>query len=805
MLSSQVENPLDWLDNQTEQDKTMTVPMEHSEHFVQLLLDDGLIRRDDWQIAQSIHKVQGGRLIEILLGLCPISEEDLYQAIARQLTLPFWSEHELTSIALDPNLLHQFPAQVVLEYSFLPIKSETHNNQVTLHLVVPDPLIHETLDSIRAYGQASYLQLGIATPSAITNAIQIHYKHRMNLPDTQPKGRPGSNREERAQDLPISQTSHGIAPPKLQMRECPACENVQPLDLSHCNKCGSPMDLTQADPILGKNVGHFLLQSKLGEGGMGLVYQALNTHNNQEAAVKILRTHLTTNERVVKRFHREAQAQNHLRHDNIVFVHDFGFEEGIGFYIAMEFLRGKSMEEILEDNPEMLSIKFTQSIIRQVCDAMGFAHSRGIYHRDLKPDNIFLMDQGRWDPSAEQSVKVLDFGVAKMVASEEDERLTRTGMTIGTPRYMAPEQAGDGNADHRSDIYSLGVILFEILTGQSPFEGSSAYQIMLRHVYADPPSLRETRPDIPYPASLESFVQRTMAKDPQHRPASMDMFWQELEPCLQQLEQLIDPTASMHNSARGSFRRNQTPVDNAPETVEPPVIVGRMVQPTGPSSSPPPTNPPATTVPVQAPAMAASPHASSASSASWLGEDDLAFWEDSVQTNLGDHHAKTTPSASSLPAPAGRERSVASTERQNRNALQSQEAVEPHSIPFPGFASSPPQAPHTPPPPSQSVRSSMIPTKAPSTGSHSAGPLSTGPNHPTKSRSIGPSRLSSPRSNRSSSLNIKRGSRDKPRQVKPRALKKKPQSGSKFLFFFFLLIIFGTIGVGTWYYLTQMS
>lgn len=800
----------------------MTGASDNSERFIQLLIDDGLIRREDWQIAQSIHKVQGGRLIEILLGLCPISEEDLYQATARQMNLPFWSEHELTNINLSNDLLDKFPATVVLEYNFLPIKWEGREGQRTLHLVIPNPLEHETLTAIRIYGQAAYLNLGVATPSAIVNSIQVHYKNRIPIPGEEEVEEALSDLDEKVPGITTGQ-HRGVAPPKLQLKECPACTSPQPFDAEHCSQCGSPMDLSQADPILGKTVGTFLLQSKLGEGGMGVVYRSTNEENQQEAAVKILRNHLTTNERVVKRFHREAQAQNQLRHENIVYVHDFGFEEGVGFFIAMEFLRGKSMEEILEENASLMTVPFVGSILRQVCDAMGFAHSRGIYHRDLKPDNIFLVDQGSWEPDENQLVKVLDFGVAKMVASEEDERLTRTGMTIGTPRYMAPEQAGDGAADHRSDIYSLGVILFEMLTGKSPFEGSSAYQIMLRHVYADPPALREVRPDLPYPPQLEEFIQRTMAKDPRKRPASMDMFWQELQPCLQILLREVGPATCLHDEARGPFRKSNA--EATPETAEPPVIVGRMVKSTNPPVGPPGANVPTTmapmvgaessgwgaaapTPPPQSVGVHQPQHAHAArghmphqgapptpppatGSSGWLKAEDLQFWEDSFpeeseaqQQAMGGHgHATHAPQAHGYGQPSH------AMGNQAGNPMN-----DPASVPFPGFAD-PHQAPQTPPPPSSAVRPSLLthtPTNTPSTSARSGG---TG-NKPVRAGGL------NLRGNKSS-IREKRG------VVQPRALKQNParsDSPIKKIFGFILfLLILAIVGVGAWYYFTQMK
>ena len=535
--------------------------MSDSLQFGQLLIADGLIQPADWQTALLIKERQGGHLLEILMGLCTVSERDLYASIARQLGLKFWREEDVTQLQVDPDLFEQFPPFLLLEHTFYPWYFD--NEAELLHIILPNPLDHKTLDAIKLYAHVDRLGVGVATPTTVVNALQTQLRRTpLQEEDLLKSPHPKS-----------SESSYNIAPPKLQLRPCPACGHQEPIEKDLCSYCGSPMDLAQADPLLHKQVSHFRLDRKLGEGGMGLVYQATNLNNNKEAAVKILRSHLNTNERVVRRFHREAQAQNQLRHPNIVHVHDFGFEESVGFFIAMEFLRGQSLEDIFEFEPERMNIHFLRAAFRQVCDAMGFAHSRGIYHRDLKPDNIFLMENPTGDPT-QQRLKILDFGVAKMVASEEDQRLTRTGMTIGTPRYMSPEQAGEGNTDHRSDIYSLGIILFECLTGQPPFEGSSAYQIMLRHVYADPPTLKQTRSDLRYPKELEDLIVRSLAKDPQKRPPSMDLFWHELSDALDLFARLENPTrpllaASPHN------RRQQEEED---KPADPPVIVGRMLQ-----------------------------------------------------------------------------------------------------------------------------------------------------------------------------------------------------------------------------------
>ena len=543
--------------------------------FAELLLQDGLIQEESWQTAVAIQQSQGGRLLEILMGLCPITEEDMYLATARQLGLPFWNEHELTSLQLTSDLINIFPLNFVMEYTFIPIKLDLHEQ--ALHLILPNPLDEFTLQAIKVQAGVSQLAIGISNPSALLAAIQVLYEQ---VGYSQPPADAGFPEEENtdiAQNPISSSGGFGIAPPKVEVKSCPACKYPAPIGQAHCPRCGSPLDLTQADPLLGKLVGRFKLIDKLGEGGMGLVYMAQSLDTGQNAAVKILRTHLTTNERVVRRFHREAKAQNQLRHPNIVYVHDFGFEEGIGFYLAMEFLKGDSLEEILEEKPELITSRFVYNVFRQVSDAMGFAHSRGIFHRDLKPDNIFLLEGPNSRPE-ERRVKILDFGVAKMVESEEDQRLTRTGMTIGTPLYMAPEQAGEGNTDHRSDIYSIGVILFEVLTGKPPFEGSSAYQIMLRHVYAEPPALAQTRGDLPFPMELEDLIQSSLAKTPQERPASMDLFWRQLSHAMELFRTRLDPNIPLISTAQAKQRRGSDSGSGAnTPSGDAPVIVGRML------------------------------------------------------------------------------------------------------------------------------------------------------------------------------------------------------------------------------------
>ncbi len=569
-------------------------PINHesddSKQLVSLLVEDGIIPSKDYQTALAIQRTQGGRLIEIVLGLCPFSEEELYQALAKRLGRPFWSETQLLSFKISPTLFQKFTLPLMMEHSFLPIKLDRYNG--SLHVALPNPLDRRTLDAIKLFAQVDNLTIGISSPTALLNVIQIRYRESISHPIDSQNQLPALDvpplppeAETPIPEIQATPSSYGISPPKIAVKACPTCDHPVPEYEEHCPQCGSPLNLSQADPLIGKVVKRFRLVQKLGEGGMGLVYKAEDITTGQDAALKILRANLSTNERVVRRFYQEAKAQNQLQHPGIVHVNDFGFEEGIGFFIAMEFLRGISLENFLEERLDQLTLDLIRAIMEQVCDAMGFAHSRGIYHRDLKPDNIFLLENP-WNNPLQQRVKIFDFGVAKMVASDEDQRLTRTGMTIGTPRYMAPEQAGEGTSDHRADIYSLGVILFEILTGKPPFEGNSAYQIMLRHVYADPPALSQVRPDLPYPKELEDLIFRVLAKNPQERPNSMDQLWQDLSHALDIFAQYIPSNVPLLHKVSSLSRHLANKAKENEESADQPVIVGRILPSDKKTSSP---------------------------------------------------------------------------------------------------------------------------------------------------------------------------------------------------------------------------
>jgi serine/threonine-protein kinase len=278
------------------------------------------------------------------------------------------------------------------------------------------------------------------------------------------------------------------------------------------------------DPRIGTVVKDYRIIRKIGEGGMGAVYEGEHTLIKRKVAVKCLHSQFATNPEIVARFHNEAMAANAIEHPNIVQVTDMGrFDDGTVFMV-LELLRGLELAQLIaKEGPQTLGR--TVHIISQACNALQAAHDQGIIHRDLKPENIFLIKHGP-DPDF---VKVLDFGIAKFKEGGSNKSMTRTGTTMGTPYYMAPEQAqAKKDVDHRADIYSLGVILFHTLTGQYPFDDESYPMLVVKICTAPPPPLRQFRPDIP--EEFENLVNQMLEKDPSHRPTSCGVVAMALAP-----------------------------------------------------------------------------------------------------------------------------------------------------------------------------------------------------------------------------------------------------------------------------------
>jgi hypothetical protein len=255
------------------------------------------------------------------------------------------------------------------------------------------------------------------------------------------------------------------------------------------------------------------IQSEIGRGGMGVVYRAFDVMLERPVAVKILPVELTFDQQFVARFRKEAVTAASLHHANIVTIHDVGQQDHI-HYIVMQFLAGWTLDQWLMQRGPMAPAHVSH-LVRQISDALDYAHRRGIIHRDIKPSNIMV--------DAEGHATLMDFG---LVRAGEGTGLTRSGVVVGTPDYMAPEQALGKEIDYRSDIYSLGVVVYRALCGQAPFVRSSSIATAYAHVHEAPPPLRQLRPDLP--KAVEAAVLKALAKDPADRFQEAGQFAQEL-------------------------------------------------------------------------------------------------------------------------------------------------------------------------------------------------------------------------------------------------------------------------------------
>jgi len=259
----------------------------------------------------------------------------------------------------------------------------------------------------------------------------------------------------------------------------------------------------------------YRLDKFIGGGGMGEVYRAEHVMMKKTVAVKILRSDVTDREKLVERFRREAQAAGNLDHPYICSATDFGRAENGSFYLVMEHVAGRNLGDVLARHGA-LEIDRALQIADQIADALEVAHDKGVVHRDLKPENVMLVDQS----DGTESVKVLDFGVSRVQMADDMPSITKTGAVFGTPHYMSPEQAGGERVDERADLYGLGSVLYEMLTGRPVFEGEKSVQVMASHLKDDPRSPSRTADWADVPPELDRLVLDLLEKDPEDRPQS---------------------------------------------------------------------------------------------------------------------------------------------------------------------------------------------------------------------------------------------------------------------------------------------
>jgi tRNA A-37 threonylcarbamoyl transferase component Bud32/tellurite resistance protein len=275
----------------------------------------------------------------------------------------------------------------------------------------------------------------------------------------------------------------------------------------------SPPPAAAADPLVGTTLaGRYRISKRLGDGGMGSVYLAEHTILRKPVALKLLKPEFNADASLVERFFREARATAAIQHEHVVEIVDFGQTPEYAFFV-MEALSGCELTELI-GRGRRLPWNRSKAIMLQVVSALAAAHEAGIVHRDMKPGNVFLIQRG----DTPDYVKVLDFGIAKI---NDGVQLTQAGMVFGTAAYMAPEQATGGEVDGRTDIYAVGCLLFEMLTGRLPFPGDNFMKVLSQHIREQAPRLREVVPDLDIPPGVEELVARMLAKFPSDRFASM--------------------------------------------------------------------------------------------------------------------------------------------------------------------------------------------------------------------------------------------------------------------------------------------
>jgi len=406
------------------------------------------------------------------------------------------------------------------------------------------------------------------------------------------------------------------------MKNCPTCQKSYPDDFTLCPRDGAALvesgAWTEGAVVRGK----YRILAKLGQGGMGAVYKAVHLRFNEVRALKVMSPQVAGDPLFVKRFEHEAVITRKLQHPNAVRVDDIDETDDGRPFIVMEYIEGKSLKKVIQSEGPLPAPRVC-AIIKQAAAALGAAHELGMVHRDIKPDNIALVET----PAGEQA-KVLDFGIAKLKEARADDAaggtLTGTGVVIGTPQYMSPEQAtgkrGD-ELDGRSDLYSLGIVMYQMLSGELPFKAETTMGILVAHMQEPPRPILGVRPDLQIPDGVAAVVMKCLEKKPQDRPANAAALIAALE---RAETQPAVPLAETRVMSPGPTRRVEGPA--APPAL-PPTNIDRM-----PAAEPPPrprvqlsprlaTPPPATEARPAAPQPAVAPSQSAGASrrSLWVG------------------------------------------------------------------------------------------------------------------------------------------------------------------------------------------
>jgi serine/threonine-protein kinase len=336
------------------------------------------------------------------------------------------------------------------------------------------------------------------------------------------------------------------------MKECPTCRSCFPDDILHCPDDGAATASSiSGEPILD---GRYQLEKRLGQGGMGVVYKARHIFLKTAHAIKIILPDLVGNDpNLVTRFRQEALAAAAIRHQNIIAVTDFGVVRGTMPFLVMEFVQGKSLQDLMGEEGAMSPLRAFE-VMQPICAGIAAAHRQGIVHRDLKPLNVMICD----GMPISEAVKILDFGLAKIKSGEllGSFIAAQTTGLMGSPFYMAPEQWSDEPPDARADVYSLGVMFYQMLCGEVPFKGSSIPSIMKKHLTSEVPSLASKGVEVP--PQIEAVVRHALEKEPDQRVGSADEFSRELR------EAMASASAQLKRTA------DAQPIDPSKTIVTPP-------------------------------------------------------------------------------------------------------------------------------------------------------------------------------------------------------------------------------------------
>jgi serine/threonine-protein kinase len=308
------------------------------------------------------------------------------------------------------------------------------------------------------------------------------------------------------------------------LKICPQCGTEYELDQRFCPKDGSTLKAqNETGDLVGSIIAdRYHVLRKLGEGGMGTVFLAEHVKMGRKSAVKVMNPGMKHDADAISRFNREASNASKINHPNVCAVYDFGETSEGMIYLAMEFIEGPPLTKVIEEQGALPPLRAAE-IARQVADALGVAHDMGIVHRDLKPDNIMLTK----NRDGSDCAKVVDFGIAK-AANNEAQKVTKTGLVVGTPEYMSPEQLSGDKLDGRSDIYALGLVTFNMLTGKLPFPAETLQESMIMRLTDRPKQLAEMKSDVAWPTELQTVIDRALERSVDARYQTSGEFGRDL-------------------------------------------------------------------------------------------------------------------------------------------------------------------------------------------------------------------------------------------------------------------------------------